>query len=510
LTNDATRLLGLDGVAVTSVVTGKDGNPMLALVTVDEQARCCPDCGIRSERPHSWVTTKPRDLPVAGRQAELIWNKRRWRCQEAVCPRKTFTEALPQIPSRAGLTCRLRESAGAGVSDLGRTVIQSARDHHVSWPIAQAAFAAHAKNALPATTPLTERLGIDETRRGKAKFRLTDAGDAWEVTADRWHAGFVDLSGGAGLLGQVEGRTAKSVSAWIKAQTPEWRAGVRFVAIDMCAIFKSAVRTSLPHAILVVDRFHIAQLANAAVTEVRRRVTVQQRGRRGRKGNREWELPSRLTRSAAKIHAEHLDPVVDDRAPAVPVLRVLCRLRPSRAGAPGRHCEHLVARDRGRDHLGRQQRRLGRDQQIDQDRRQSRLRLPQPRQPVPPSLLRHDATITRTPHHPNEREARSTSMSRRTISWQLRAAMAAQERGAVFTTREAPELVLHDRTSGLKATLLGSDPPMPAADCAGKSRPCGQQMRCSPHQVWLIHHGPAAALWHAIPRISPTRRSSTP
>jgi transposase len=314
LTNDATRLLGLDGVAVTSVVTGKDGNPMLALVTVEEQARCCPDCGIRSERPHSWVTTRPRDLPVAGRRTELIWNKRRWRCREAVCPRKTFTEALPQIPSRARLTCRLRESAGAGVSDLGRTVIQSARDHHVSWPIAQAAFAAHAKNALPATTPLTERLGIDETRRGKAKFRLTDAGVAWEVTADRWHVGFVDLSGGAGLLGQVEGRTAKSVSAWIKAQTPEWRAGVRFVAIDMCAIFKSAVRTSLPHAILVVDRFHIAQLANAAVTEVRRRITMQQRGRRGRKGNREWELRNRLTRSAAKIHAEHLDPMVDDLA----------------------------------------------------------------------------------------------------------------------------------------------------------------------------------------------------
>jgi hypothetical protein len=43
-------------------------------------------------------------------------------------------------------------------------------------------------------------------------------------------------------------------------------------------------------------------------------------------------------------------------------------------------------------------------------------------------------------------------MSRRTISWQLRAAMAAQKRGAVFMTREAPELVLYDRTSGLKAT----------------------------------------------------------
>jgi hypothetical protein len=48
------------------------------------------------------------------------------------------------------------------------------------------------------------------------KFRLNAAGDAWEVTADRWHVGFVDLSGSAGLLGQVEGRTARTVSAWIE------------------------------------------------------------------------------------------------------------------------------------------------------------------------------------------------------------------------------------------------------------------------------------------------------
>ncbi|MEY9968117.1 transposase [Streptacidiphilus sp. MAP12-16] len=312
MTNDATRLFGLVGVAVASVTTGGDGNPMLALVTTDEQARCCPGCGVRSERPHSWVTTRPRDLPVAGRRTERTWNKRRWRCRQAACPRKTFTEALLQIPARARLTGRLRESAGAAVADLGRTVIQSARDHEISWPIAQAAFAAHAKEALPAVTPPVERLGIDEIRRGKAKFRLAATGDAWEVTADRWHVGFVDLRGGAGLLGQVEGRTAKTVSDWIDAQSESWRAGVRFVVIDMCTIFKSAVRASLPHAILVVDRFHIAQLANTALTEVRRRVTVQQRGRRGRNGNREWELRNRMTRSAAKVHADHLDPMVDD------------------------------------------------------------------------------------------------------------------------------------------------------------------------------------------------------
>ncbi|MEV5896033.1 transposase [Nonomuraea fuscirosea] len=80
----------------------------------------------------------------------------------------------------------------------------------------------------------------------------------------------------------------------------------------MCTIFKAAVRAALPQARLVVDHFHVVQLANQALTEIRRRITVQIRGRRGRKGSREWELRNRLTRSAARMHGSELDPMVDD------------------------------------------------------------------------------------------------------------------------------------------------------------------------------------------------------
>jgi transposase len=131
---------------------------------------------------------------------------------------------------------------------------------------------------------------------------------------DRWHVGFVDLGAGQGLLGQVEGRTAQTVIDWLAAREQTWRDAVSFVAIDMCTIFKSAIRRILPHATLVVDHFHLVQLANQTVTEVRRRVTVQHRGRRGRKGNREWELRNRLTRSAARMRAEHVDALLDELA----------------------------------------------------------------------------------------------------------------------------------------------------------------------------------------------------
>jgi len=65
LVNDTTRLFGLCGVEVAGVEADADDNPMLALVTADEQARCCPACGVRSEHPHGWVRTRPRDLPAA-------------------------------------------------------------------------------------------------------------------------------------------------------------------------------------------------------------------------------------------------------------------------------------------------------------------------------------------------------------------------------------------------------------------------------------------------------------
>ncbi|MEV6815592.1 ISL3 family transposase [Micromonospora sp. NPDC051296] len=306
MVEDTTRLLGLAGLAVVGVADGADGL-VVDLVTTDERARRCPECGTRARRSKGRRVTRPRDLPVGGRWPALRWCKRRWRCDEPGCRRGSFTEAVEAVPARKRLTARLRAASGAAVADDGRTVVQAARDHDLSWPVVAAAFAAHAAVVLPVQPQPVEVLGIDEIRRGRPKFVLDEATGAWQSTVDRWHVGFVDLSGGQGLLGQVEGRTAQVVADWLLARPPMWRDQVRYVAIDMCTIFKSAIERVLPHAQLVVDHFHLVQLANATVTEVRRRVTVQVRGRRGRKGNREWELRNRLTRSAARMRAEHVD-----------------------------------------------------------------------------------------------------------------------------------------------------------------------------------------------------------
>jgi len=123
MVNDTTRLLGLDGLVVDRVALDPDDVPVVGLSIGDERARRCPDCGMRALRVKDWVTTRPRDLPVAGQPTRLRWRKRRWHCDQAGCPRRTFTEQVPQIPARARLTTRLRLAAGIAVADGGRTVV---------------------------------------------------------------------------------------------------------------------------------------------------------------------------------------------------------------------------------------------------------------------------------------------------------------------------------------------------------------------------------------------------
>ena len=53
-------------------------------------------------------------------------------------------------------------------------------------------------------------LGIDETRRGKAKWE-TDPDTGRRAWVDRWDTGLVDITGNQGLLAQVNGRTSAAV-----------------------------------------------------------------------------------------------------------------------------------------------------------------------------------------------------------------------------------------------------------------------------------------------------------
>nr|WP_259455834.1 transposase [Bacillus sp. PK3_68] len=48
------------------------------------------------------------------------------------------------------------------------------------------------------------------------------------------------------------------------------RYGIEYVTIDMWKSYKNAVNTVLPHAKVVVDKLHVARMANQALDSVRK------------------------------------------------------------------------------------------------------------------------------------------------------------------------------------------------------------------------------------------------
>lgn len=239
----------------------------------------CPTCGVISTRVHSRRPQRLRDISVA-EPVEVVWAKRRFFCDEYLCPRQTFTEETAQVPRRARSTRRLRDALVSAVIGSGRAAAEAASSFGVSWWLVQQALNSAALT-LPDVDALAPRmLGIDEHRYRSVRFFRDPATKAWK-RYEPWMTTIVDLDTGQ-VLGIVDGRDSEGVGDWLFARPLQWRLGVQVVAIDPSAAFRKALRMWLPRTAVSVDAFHLVKLGNDMLTEVRQRLTQQVHGRRGR------------------------------------------------------------------------------------------------------------------------------------------------------------------------------------------------------------------------------------
>ena len=72
----------------------------------------------------------------------------------------------------------------------------------------------------------------------------------------------------------------------------------------MSSGYKLVYDTILPHAIRVIDPFHLVKLATAKIDDYRRRVRDEQLGHRGRKGDPLYRSRRLLTMAAERLDAK--------------------------------------------------------------------------------------------------------------------------------------------------------------------------------------------------------------
>jgi len=273
-------------------------------VRADVQDEGCPDCGVISTRIHAWASQRVKDIPAGGDLLEVVVKKPRWLCTEPACARRTFVQVTDQLPFRARCLTRLRAAVLEAVIASGRAVDEVATTFAVAWWTVQATINA-AVMTLPAVDDVRVRLlGIDEHRFRTVRFFRDDHG-SW-TRVEPWMTTFVNLATGQ-VIGVVDGRDSAAVATWLAARTPTWRDRVEVVAIDPSAAFRATVSRQLPMARVSVDHFHLIQLANLMVTQVRQRVAREQLGHRGRKNDPAWAHRLLLLRAGDRLSERAMD-----------------------------------------------------------------------------------------------------------------------------------------------------------------------------------------------------------
>jgi transposase len=162
--SDATSVLfGLEHEFSVLEVRRVDATAVMVIIEQAAREGPCPECGVFSGTVKDRPVMRLKDLPVSGQTVELWWRKRRLICDEALCPRKTFTQVSAAVRPRARITERLRQQVARATASGNRAVSEVAGEYDVSWPTAHKALVVAATKWLPEPPP-TSRLGIDETR----------------------------------------------------------------------------------------------------------------------------------------------------------------------------------------------------------------------------------------------------------------------------------------------------------------------------------------------------------
>jgi transposase len=291
----AEALLGLDGFQVLEVVESADE----VMVTIETVAGVvgCERCGCRAEAQDRTIVDV-RDLACFGRPARLRWIKRRWRCVDADCDAKTWTERSSQVSARVLLTRRAGAEACRQVGENARAVSELAEELGVCWWTVMGAVVEHGTPLVedPGRVGAVTQLGVDET----SYLRAT------AIHPTLYATGLVDLDARI-LIDLVEGNSAADLRRWCAAQDPGWLGAITTVATDLAESYRVGLNPHLSHATRVADPFHVVRAANRCVDKVRRRVQNETLEHRGRKGDPLYRIRKLLLTGAERLNGRGND-----------------------------------------------------------------------------------------------------------------------------------------------------------------------------------------------------------
>jgi transposase len=207
-------------------------------LTATAPTAACPRCAVPSSSVHSRYQRHLTDLPWGTRTVHLQLTVRKFFCRNATCPRRIFTERLPDlIATYARKTHRLITVLRAiGIALGGNAGARLAA--RLRLPTSPATVLRLVQTALVPQPPTLQAVGVDEW--------------AWR-RGHRYGTILVDLATHR-VVDLLPDRSAARVASWL-AQHPT----ITVVCRDRSDLYADGIRRGAPQAVQTVDRFHLVQ-----------------------------------------------------------------------------------------------------------------------------------------------------------------------------------------------------------------------------------------------------------
>ncbi|MGP5045816.1 ISL3-like element ISAar19 family transposase [Glutamicibacter ardleyensis] len=286
---DLTTFTNLDGLGLTAIGQHLSAAKAEILCHVTNPNPWCQTCGAAGI-PRDTVTRRLAHEPLGWRPTVLVIKHRRYRC--ANCQRVWREELSQAVAPRQKISRTGLRWALVGLVCHHLSVSRIAEGLGVTWNTANEAVLAEGQRLLiddPTRFDGVKVLGVDEH-----VWRHTRTGDKY-VTVIVDLTSVRDGTGTARLIDMVPGRSKAVFKTWLADQEEQWKQGIEVVAMDGFTGFKTAAVEELPHAVEVLDPFHVVKLGSEALDQTRQRIQREQHGRRGRKDDPLYKCRRTLT-----------------------------------------------------------------------------------------------------------------------------------------------------------------------------------------------------------------------
>lgn len=206
----------------------------------------CPTCESSIYHIHDNTRREVRDISSKGHRVDLIIDGHRYKCLN--CGR-VYSEVYEEIDTKSRLTNRLRRQIEKDCFE--KPFLKIAEEYFLSEATIRKVFTACIQkynNGRNYTVPAV--LGIYEAHLNKSV-----------------HVVFTDMENGI-VLEIIPKCSKKDVIEFIKSITDYDQ--IKTVTLDMNCLYHEAVKNSLPHAKIIINKFKVIEILNKVLDEFRK------------------------------------------------------------------------------------------------------------------------------------------------------------------------------------------------------------------------------------------------